>query len=58
MCEWRPLTNNGFNAFELLLQYFSKIWKSIWEDFPPVIALANLAIPHECGVWLGLEPED
>ena len=27
-------------------------------EFPLVIALANRAIPQECAVWLGLEPEE
>ena len=31
---------------------FNKVYSNA-EAFPPVIALANRAFPHECAVWFG-----
>jgi hypothetical protein len=35
-----------------------KIDSSILLAGPPVNALAKRAYPHDCGVWLGREPEE
>ena len=46
----------NFNALLPFLQVFSNIWKSTAAALPPVIELANLALPQECPDWLGLLP--
>jgi hypothetical protein len=32
--------------------------KSTAAAFPAVTALANRAMPHECAVWLGRDPDE
>ena len=46
----------NFNALLDLLQFSFKILKSIIDAFPPDIADANRAYPHECAVWFGRLP--
>jgi len=46
------------NAFLSWSHPFSRMSKSILAAFPEVIALASRAKPHDCGVWLGRDPDE
>ena len=46
------------NYYGNLTLYLLVMSLSIFLALPPNITLANLAKPHDVGVWLGLEPEE